>query len=131
MKAEAWTFGLVAIFVLIVTPIYWWMSEDWAGTSALVMTFLLLVLVGFFLLVVTKQIPPRPEDRKDADIADGAGEMGFFPPYSWWPLYGAAALAVIVLGVVFGWYLAVIGVGLGVIALMGWTYEYYRGYHAH
>jgi hypothetical protein len=36
-----------------------------------------------------------------------------------------------VLGVIFGWYLAVIGVGLGVITLMGWTYEYYRGYHAH
>lgn len=131
MKVEAWTFGAVAIFVLIVTPVYWFMSEDWAGTSALVMTFLLLLLVGFFLGVVTKQIPARPEDRKDGEIADGAGEVGFFPPYSWWPLYCAGALAVIVLGVVFGWYLVVMGALLGVITLMGWTYEYYRGYHAH
>lgn len=131
MKAEAWTFGLVGIFIAVVTPVYWFVSEDWAGTSALVMTGLLVALVAFFLAVVTRQIPPRPEDRKDAEIADGAGELGFFPPYSWWPLYSAGALSVIVLGVVFGWYLAVIGVALGVIALMGWTYEYYRGYHAH
>ena len=131
MKVEAWSFGFVAIFIGIVTPVYWLMTEEWAGTSALVMTFLLLVLVGFFLAVVTKQIPPRPEDRKDAEIADGAGELGFFPPYSWWPLYCAGALSIIVLGVIFGWYLVVIGVGIGVITLMGWTYEYYRGYHAH
>jgi uncharacterized membrane protein YoaK (UPF0700 family) len=131
MKVEAWTFGLVGIFVVAVTPVYWFMSEDWAGTSALVMTFLLLALVAFFLLVVTKQIPRRPEDRKDAEIADGAGEVGFYPPYSWWPLYCAGALSVIVLGVVFGWYLVIIGASLGVITLLGWTYEYYRGYHAH
>ena len=35
---------------------------------------------------------PRPEDRMDGEIADGAGELGFFPPYSWWPLWCAAAL---------------------------------------
>ena len=36
---------------------------------------------------------PRPEDRKDGEIADGAGELGFFPPYSWWPLWCALTLA--------------------------------------
>jgi hypothetical protein len=131
MKVEAWTFGLVGIFVVAVTPVYWFMSEDWAGTSALVMTFLLLALVAFFLLVVTKQIPRRPEDRKDAEIADGAGELGFFPPFSWWPLYCAGSLVLIVLGVVFGWWLSIVGVAVGIITLMGWTYEFYRGYHAH
>src|SRR4028119_1718357 len=107
MKVEAWTFGLVGIFIVAVTPVYWFVSEDWAGTSALVMTFLLLALVAFFLLVVTKQIPRRPEDLKDAEIADGAGELGFFPPYSWWPLYCALALAVVVLGGVMGWGLVI------------------------
>ena len=38
--------------------------------------------------------PDRPEDRSDGEIADGAGEQGFFPPYSWWPLFCASALAV-------------------------------------
>jgi hypothetical protein len=75
---------------------------------------------------------PRPEDRKDAEIADGAGELGFFPPYSWWPLWCAATLGLIVFGTAMGaWWLLIIGGGLGAIALCGWIYEYYIGEHAH
>jgi hypothetical protein len=36
-----------------------------------------------------------------------------------------------VLGVVIGWWLVIIGAGLGVVALTGWVFEYYRGEHAH
>jgi hypothetical protein len=74
---------------------------------------------------------PRPEDRKEAEIAEGAGELGFFPPYSWWPLWCALALAMIVLGVVIGWWLVIIGGVFGVLALQGLIFEYYRGEHAH
>jgi len=74
---------------------------------------------------------PRPEDRKDGEIADGAGELGFFPPYSWWPLWCGLSLAVCVLGVVIGWWLFIIGSFLGLLALQGWIFEYYRGEHAH
>ncbi len=125
------TMGVVALFFGVVTPIYWFLSNDPTGTSALVMTTLLAALVSFFLGVVTRQIPDRPEDRKRADIAEGAGELGFFPPYSWWPLYCALALGTAVLGVVFGWWLFLIGAGVGVAALCGFVFEYYRGLYAH
>ena len=69
----------------------------------------------------------RPRNRR----FDGAGELGFFPPYSWWPLWGGLTLAMIVLGVVIGWWLAIIGAIFGVAALQGWIFEYYRGVHAH
>ncbi len=132
MKAETWIFGICAIFFALVAPAYWFIAGDPTGTSALVMTFLLMLLVTLYLGVHSARMEsPRPEDRKDAEIADGAGELGFFPPYSWWPLWCAATLAVCVLGVVFGWWLFIIGVGLGAIALSGWIFEYYRGEHAH
>lgn len=131
MKVEAWIFGLLTGFVLIVTPIYWFMSEDPTGTSALTMTFLLALLVTFYLGVTGKRMEPRPEDRKEAEIVEGAGELGFFPPYSWWPLYCGLALATCVLGVVFGWWLFIIGVGAGIVTLSGFIFEYYRGDHAH
>jgi hypothetical protein len=73
----------------------------------------------------------RPEDRKEAEVVDGAGELGFFPPYSWWPLWCASSLAVCVIGTVFGWWLFLIGVGFGSMALIGWVFEFYRGEHAH
>jgi hypothetical protein len=131
MRIEAWVMGICALFFLLVTPIYWLLSEDPTGTSALVMTTLLAALVAFYLSVVARQIDERPEDLKEAEVADGAGELGFFPPYSWWPLYTALALAVVVLGVVIGWWLVIIGMVLGALALVGFVFEYYRGFHAH
>ena len=131
MKAEAWVFGILTVFVLIVTPIYWIMSEDPTGTTALVMTFFLSLLVAFYLTVTGRRMDARPEDRKEAEIADGAGELGFFPPYSWWPLWCALTLAVVVLGIVFGWWLFIAGIGIGIVTLSGFIFEYYRGDHAH
>lgn len=131
MKAEAFTFGILAVFVAIVAPIYWLLSHDPTGTSALVMTFGLTALVAFYLGFHAKKMDLRPEDDRDAEIVDGTGELGFFPPYSWWPLWSALALATCVVGVVFGWWLFIIGAGAGSIALVGWVFEYYRGEHAH
>jgi hypothetical protein len=131
MKAETWIFGINSVFFLLVTPAYWFLSYDPTGTAALIMTFLLTTLVTFYLGFHASKMEPRPEDRKEAEIADGAGELGFFPPYSWWPLWCAGTVAVMVLGVVFGWWLFIIGAGLGSIALTGWIFEYYVGEHAH
>ena len=131
MKHEAWIFGLSTIFFVIVSPAYWLISGDWTGTSALVMTTLLVAMITLYLGFHASRMQPRPEDRKDAEIADGAGELGFFPPYSWWPLWCGATLAICVLGVVFGWWLFIIGAFLGLLALQGWIFEYYRGEHAH
>ena len=132
MKAEAWIFVVCTVFFLLVTPAYWLIAKDPTGTSALTMTFLLSALVTFYLGFHASRMEPRPEDRKDAEIADGAGELGFFPPYSWWPLWCAATLGLIVFGTAMGaWWLLIIGFGLGAIALCGWIYEYYIGEHAH
>jgi len=131
MKIEAYIFGLIAVFLLLVSPSYWLFTEDPTGTSALVMSFGLAALVTFYLGFHAQRMDPRPEDRKEAEVVDGAGELGFFPPYSWWPLWCASSLGVCVLGVVFGWWLLIIGVCLGAVALNGWVFEYYRGEHAH
>jgi len=131
MKAEAWIFVTTTIFFVLVTPAYWLITGDWTGTSALTMTALLVGMVSLYLGFHAARMEPRPEDRKDGEIADGAGELGFFPPYSWWPLWCGLALAVCVLGVVIGWWLFIIGSFLGVLALQGWIFEYYRGEHAH
>jgi len=131
VKAETWIFVICTFFFVLVAPAYWLVTSDPTGTSALAMTALLTGLVSFSLGFHATRMEPRPEDRKDAEIADGAGELGFFPPYSWWPLWCAMALATIVVGVVIGWWLAIIGGVLGTVALSGLVFEYYRGEHAH
>ena len=132
MKSEAWIFGIVAVFFGLIAPAYWFMSSDWTGTSALTMTMLLAAMVTLYLGFHAQKMDPRPEDRKDGEIADGAGELGFFPPYSWWPLWCALTLGLIVYAVALtAWWLMIIGMVLGAVALSGWIFEYYRGAHAH
>lgn len=132
MKQEAGIFIATTVFFALVTPVYWILSNDWTGTSALTMTTLLALMVALYLGFHAAKMDPRPEDRQDAEVADGAGELGFFPPYSWWPLWCGLTLAVIVLAVAMGaWWLLVIGIALGGIALSGLVFEFYRGVHAH
>jgi len=132
MKAEAGIFIATTTFFALVTPAYWFLTYDWTGTSALTMTTLLALMVSVYLGFHAAKMDPRPEDRKDAEVADGAGELGFFPPYSWWPLWCGLALSVIVFGVAMtAWWLVVIGFALGALALSGLVFEFYRGEHAH
>jgi hypothetical protein len=131
MKSETWIFAICTFFFLLFAPAYWFVTGDPTGTSALVMTSLLTLLVTFYLGFHATHMAPRPEDRNDGEIAEGAGELGFFPPYSWWPLWCGMTLATIVLGVVVGWWLFIIGATLGSVALSGLIFEYYRGEHAH
>ncbi|GAB3990460.1 cytochrome c oxidase subunit 4 [Nocardioides marmoraquaticus] len=132
MKAETWMFASCSIFFVLVTPLYYLSSGDITGTTALVMTFLLTTLVAFYLGFHASKMQPRPEDRKDAEIAEGAGELGFFPPYSWWPLWCGLCLGLMTLAVgMHQWWLFIIGAALGVLALSGLVFEYYRGIHAH
>ena len=132
MKAETWLFVIVTVFLVLVTPAYWFISGDWTGTSALTMTTLLTGMVALYLGFHARKMDPRPEDLKEGEIADGAGELGFFPPYSWWPLWCGLTLAVMVYGTALGeWWLVIIGGSLGAVALSGLVFEYYRGEHAH
>ncbi|MGI8522330.1 MAG: cytochrome c oxidase subunit 4 [Nocardioides sp.] len=132
MKVEAWIFGVTTSFFVVVSPLYWYLSRDWTGTSALTMTTLLAAMITLYLGFHAAKMDPRPEDRKDAEIADGAGELGFFPPYSWWPLWCGGSLAFIVYAVaIAAWWLLIIGFALGALALSGLIFEYYRGEHAH
>ena len=70
------------------------------------------------------------EDDPLGEIEDIQGDYGFFSPHSWWPLFLAGSGALVFLGLAVGWWLFVIGVFVGVPAVVGWTFEYWKGPHA-
>ncbi|PRY70601.1 cytochrome c oxidase subunit IV [Glaciihabitans tibetensis] len=105
---------------------------EWVGTIGLLLTSLLAALIAFYLGRSHRaQHGELPEDRVNATVDDGDAEQGFFSPWSWWPIVLAACAALLFLGLAIGMWLMVIGATLGVIALVGWTYEYYRRYFGH
>ena len=73
---------------------------------------------------------PWPEDREYAEIDDGDPELGHFSPWSWWPVTLGASVAIVFLGLAIGFWIAAIGAVLVIVALIGWMFEYYRGYFA-
>ena len=104
---------------------------EWVGTIALLFTSFMSIMVGFYLGRVQKaQGGVLPEDTLTADIDDGDPELGEFSPWSWWPLVLAGSAAIFMIGLAVGHFLLPIGVAIFVIAIVGWVYEYYRGYFA-
>jgi hypothetical protein len=126
MKVEGYLFAFIAVFLLPTDIVYWHYSHDPTGTTALALGVGLGALVGTYLLVTARRIEPRPEDLEDAEISDGAGELGFFSPYSWAPLWCGLAAATAFLGIVFGWWLFAIGAGFAIPAVGSMVFEYYR-----
>jgi len=131
VRAEAWTFGIVTIFFLVVTPVYLFTTKDPTGSVALIITFCLAAMITGYIALTSRKMDRRPEDRKDGEITEGAGEVGFFPPFSIWPLFTALTLCTVAMSPVFGWWLALIGVAFGAVCLTGWIYQFYRGDYAH
>ena len=95
MKVEAYLFLGCAGFFGAMDLVYWNLSHDPTGTTALALSVCLVFLIGFYVRFTGRRLPPRPEDDREGEIAEGTGELGFFSPHSWWPLFVglAAALA--------------------------------------
>jgi hypothetical protein len=125
MKVEGFLFAGIAVFLAGTDVVYYFNSHDPTGTTALALATGLGALVGTYLLVTARRMEPRPEDRDDSDISDGAGELGFFSPYSWAPLWCALAAATCFLGIIFGWWLFFIGASFAVPAIGSMLFEYY------
>lgn len=127
MKIGGWSFALGAIFFLVVGGIYFFVSRDEIGTTALVMTGGLAFLVAFYILYTNKRLDGLPEDRANAEIDEADPEYGFYSPHSWWPLPVGFASMLIALGFIFAAWLAVLGIVVLMVAVIGWLFEYYRG----
>ncbi len=138
MKSEARIFLGVSGFFWLAAIIYGvWTSlpnsfshgnVEWAGLVALILSGGLTGIPGSFFLFVSRRIDPRPEDRNDAEIAEAAGDLGFFSPGSYWPagIAASAAIAGAALAFVQIW-LLIVALLLILFTVGGLLFEYYIG----
>jgi uncharacterized membrane protein len=131
MRVEGWLFLGCAIFFGVADIFYWNLSHDPTGSTALALSIALAFLIGFYLLFTGRRLPKRPEDDGDGEIEQGTGELGFFSPHSWWPLFVGLAGALAAIGVAVGWWLFLMGMLAIVLSVIGFVFEYYRGHYAH
>jgi len=134
VKTEAKLFMGVAAFLWLAAVAYGiWSAVDQGhvevvGVVALILSGGLLAIPGSFFMFVSRRIDPRPEDRTDAEIAEAAGELGFFSPGSYWPFGLAASATVAGVGLAFVQvWLVIVGLILVLFSVGGLLFEYYTG----
>lgn len=127
MKVEGLLFALIAVFLVVTSSIYWVLSRDPTGFTCILLSGGLAFIVGYYLMFTAGRLEARPEDRADAEISEGSGEVGFFSPHSYWPIVTAAAFTLTTLGLVFGPFLLLIGFVAILICASGFLFEYYVG----
>ena len=139
MHIEARLFEFLTAFFALTTVVYGVLTAlyanggiEWAGTTALVLTTGLTLLTGTFFRFVARRLDTRPEDYEDAEISDGAGELGFYSPHSWWPILIALSGSVAAVGIAL-WLPWLIGAGVIFIlsSAAGLVFEYYVGPEKH
>ena len=131
MKVEGWLFLGCGIFLGGADIVYWYVSKEPTGATALALSVALSLLIGFYVLFTGRRLPRRPEDNNEGDIAEGTGEIGFFSPHSWWPLWLGLSGAIAFLGVAIGWWMVLIGMVAVLFTTIGFVFEYYRGHFRH
>ena len=143
MRTNAGLWWLLSGFFLLMAVTYtvwaivqspdqaWHTGLEPVGTVALLFACLMAALIAFYVgRVHAAQGGELPEDVLTSDIDDGDPEQGEFSPWSWWPIVLASSAALGMLGFAVGSWLLPIGVGVFLVAIVGWVYEYYRGYFA-
>jgi hypothetical protein len=126
LEVEYRVFAALGAFLLLTGGVYWWLSREPVGIAGMILAGLFGLMIAFFLWYTGKNVDARPEDDPNAEIADMAGDYGTFSPHSWWPLILAAFAAITGLGIIFGWWMFIIGLVGVIFGTIGLVFEYYR-----
>ncbi|MEO6505155.1 MAG: cytochrome c oxidase subunit 4 [Terrimesophilobacter sp.] len=135
MGANVKLFWILSSFYFLSAIGYtWWGLVDefhgaveWVGTPALGLLGVMFAFIAFYLGRVHKaQGGELVEDLPGSTVDEGA-DLGFYSPWSWWPLAVAFAVGLFFLGLAVGAWMCFIGASFAFVAIVGWVLEYYRG----
>jgi Cytochrome c oxidase subunit IV len=126
MHVESRLFEIITAFCFLVGIVYTVLTGEPVGVAGLFLTGGLCLIVGTYFRFVARRLEERPEDNPNAEVSDGAGDVGFFSPGSYWPiaLAGSAALLAISLAFFLVWAIA-ISVVILLLAIGGLVFEYH------
>ena len=83
MHVEARLFEYLTAFFFVAAIAYVILSHEPAGSAALFLCGGLGLIISTYFRFVARRLEDRPEDNPDAEVSDGAGDVGFFSPGSY------------------------------------------------
>ncbi len=126
MKVESRLFEIVTVAVFIMGIVYAVLAQEPVGVAGLFLTGGLTLIIGTYFRFVSRRLEERPEDNPEGEVSDGAGDVGFFSPGSYWPIIVAACAALVGISLAFYyiWALVIAGIML-IMAVGGLVFEYH------
>jgi hypothetical protein len=127
MKVESRIFEICTAFFFLCAVVYAWLTNGEAvGVVCLTLTGGLSLIMGTYFRFISRRLEPRPEDNPHAEVVDGAGEMGFFSPGSYWPIGLAGAAATLGISIAY-WHVWAIAIAVPLLLVMvgGLLFEYH------
>ena len=83
---------------------------EWAGATGLVLAALMTLMLGGYFHFTERRSDTTPADFEEAEIADGAGTLGFFSASSIWPFVMTMGILLMGYGIAFmAYWLIVLG----------------------
>src|SRR6201991_534345 len=126
MKVESRIFEIVTAFFFLAAIVYALLSHEVVGIVALFLVGGLSLIVGTYFRFVSRRLELRPEDNPAAEVSDGAGDVGFFSPGSYWPFGLALSVALLGISLAFMYFWAVtISAVILIISVGGLVFEYH------
>lgn len=101
------------------------------GSAAMALLVILALFIAYYLNSGAKRTALLPEDNDQGNIEDESGEIGFFSPYSWWPLMLGFAAMIFFGGLAVGFWLMYFAIPFALVGIVGFVFEYDRYAHAH
>src|ERR1700754_1104824 len=112
MKVESRIFEIVTAFFFLAAIVYALLSHEVVGIVALFLTGGLSLIIGTYFRFVSRRLEGRPEDNPDAEVSDGAGDVGFFSPGSYWPITLAFCVGLMAISLAFFYVWAMVIAGV-------------------
>ena len=83
---------------------------EWAGATGLVLAALMTLMLGGYFHFTERRSDITPADFEEAEVADGAGTLGFFSASSIWPFVMTMGILLMGYGIAFmAYWLIVLG----------------------
>lgn len=142
MKSAAKLFYGLTVFLAIMSVVYIFATRylqdtgniinenqgrvEWAGATGMVLAALMTLMLGAYFHFTEIRSDITPADFEEAEIADGAGTLGFFSASSIWPFVMTMGILVLGLGIAFmAYWLLLIGAIILIYATTRLSTQYY------
>lgn len=126
MKVESRLFEIVTAAIFVMGIAYAVLAQEPVGVAGLFLTGGLTLIIGTYFRFVSRRLEERPEDNPEAEVSDGAGDVGFFSPGSYWPIAVAASAALVGISLAFFYMWALVISGIILLAAVGGlVFEYH------